>query len=605
MSALEVPSPRRSQGSATMADMLTAAASRHSHPALRYKDDGRWVDVSYPELGTIVREIAKGLIALGVDAADRVAILSNTRPEWTYADFAALCTGATVVPVYQTSSPEECGYVLEHSGSRVIFCEDSSQMEKVQRVREQCPHLEHVVACEGEASGALSLEALRARGREEVPDKLLDDRVGAVAPGDVATIIYTSGTTGPPKGCVLTHGNYRAHLDQLGAMIDVGDRAVFFVFLPLAHALTRITQMWGIDAGATLAYWERDVQRIVPNLGEVEPTHFASVPRIFEKIHTSATSQAAEAGAAKEKIFEWAVGVGCRVADRERRGKTPGAALRLRHALADRLVLSKIRGLFGPNLEFAFTGAAPIAPEILRFFAGAGVRVLEGYGMTETSAAATLNTPAEFEWGTVGRPLPASEVRTAEDGEVLIRGPHIFQGYYQDERGTAETLVDEWLHSGDLGSFDERGFLQITGRKKDLIVTSSGKNIAPSNIEESIKQSRWVSQAVVYGDRRSYLTAIVTLDPQEAPKLAERLGVDPDPAAMAGDDSVHAEIDKAVDAANQKVARIEQVKRFAILDHDLSMERGELTPTLKVKRNVVYERYEDVFEGLYEEQHAR
>ncbi|MDQ4129866.1 MAG: long-chain fatty acid--CoA ligase, partial [Actinomycetota bacterium] len=523
---------------------------------------------------------------------------SNTRPEWTYADFAALCAGATVVPVYQTSSPEECRHVLEHSMSRVVLCEDAEQVSKVEQVRDHCQMLEHVAIFEGEAEGALTLEALRDRGRDTAEEQL-EDRLGAVGPDDVATIIYTSGTTGPPKGCVLTHGNYRSHLDQLGATIDVGERALFFVFLPLAHALTRITQMWGIDAGATLAYWERDVQKIVPNLGEVEPTHFASVPRIFEKVHATATGRAEDAGAVKGKIFEWATRVGRKAAETEHAGATPGPGLRLRRAIADKLVLSKIRTIFGDNLELAFTGAAPIAPEILRFFAGAGVTILEGYGMTETSAAATLNTPSEVSWGTVGKPLPASEVRLADDGEVLMRGPHIFQGYYQDEQETAETLVDGWLHSGDLGSFTEDGFLQITGRKKDLIVTSSGKNIAPSNIEESIKQSRWVSQAVVYGDRRSYLTAILTLDPQEAPKLAEQLEVDPDPASMAGDDRVHGEVGKAVDAANQKVARIEQVKRFAILDHDLSQSEGELTPTLKVKRNVVYERYADVFEGLY------
>jgi long-chain acyl-CoA synthetase len=596
MSAQAAP-PASGTTPPTLARLALDAAARHAGSAVRFKEGDRWRTVSYRDFGTVVREIGRGLIALGVEPGDRVAILSNTRPEWTYADFGALCAGAVVVPVYQTNSPEECRYVLEHSGARVLFCEDGAQLAKIAEIRGDLPALEHLVAFEDGGDGVLSLDDLRARGAE-VGAEALDERAGALGPDDLATIVYTSGTTGPPQGCMLPHGNLSSDVAMCRQRVDFVDETVFYVFLPLAHVLTRVVQFLAVDVGAETAYWQRDPKKLVEEVGEVRPTHLPSVPRLFEKIHTTATARVAEAGGVKAKLFHWAVGVGSRSYARRR---SPGLVLRVQHAVADRLVLHKVRELFGGRVVMAITGAAPIDRSILEFFHGAGVPLLEGYGMTETSAVATLNTLEEHRLGTVGKPLPGCEVRIAEDGEVLMRGPNIFAGYYRNEEATKQDLRDGWLHSGDLGELDGEGYLTITGRKKDLIITSSGKNITPSAIEGAIRQSRWISQAVVYGDRRPYLVALLTLDPDEAGALAEKVGAgSPDPAALAQDPAVRAELQSAVDDVNRRLARIGQVKRFAVLERDLSQEDEELTPTLKVKRNVVYDRYAEDFERLYD-----
>ena len=590
----------------TIAALVLEAAGRYRGTAMRSPAAGGWTRTSYPQLGADVRAIAKGLMALGVQAGDRVAILSNTRAEWTIADFGAMCAGAVVIPVYQTNSPEECEYVLDHSGAMALFCEDDEQLAKVAEIRDALPKLEHVFRFEGESDGesddAITLDALREAGAE-VSDADLDARVAAIGSDDVATVVYTSGTTGPPKGCVLTHGNLRADIDGVLPRVGfaVGDDVVY-VFLPLAHVLTRIVQLVAVDAGAEMAYWRRDPKKIVEDVQLIKPTHLPSVPRIFEKIHTAATAKADAAGGAKAKIFHWAVGVGREVREREDRGGHPGLVLKAKYAAADKLVLHKIRDLFGGRMKLALSGAAPIDIEILEFFRAAGIWVLEGYGMTETCAVETLNTIEEHRFGTVGRPLPdVCEVKIADDGEVLMRGPNIFRGYLDNEEATRETLTpDGWLHSGDLGELDDDGYLSITGRKKDLIITSSGKNISPSNLENALKLCRWISQAVVFGDRRPYLTALLTIDPDEAGALAEKVGAtSKDPAELAKDPKVREALQAAVDETNRKFARIEQVKKFTVLERDLSHEEDELTPTLKVKRNVVYERYKDDFVALY------
>ncbi|MEA2149007.1 MAG: long-chain acyl-CoA synthetase [Solirubrobacteraceae bacterium] len=584
----------------TLAALVLDAAAKHQGTALRYALGGGWQRISYPALGEGVRQIAKGLMALGVQAGDRVAILSNTRAEWTLADFGAICAGAIVIPVYQTNSPEECQYVLEHSGATAIFCENEEQLGKLREIRGALPQLREVIAFEGKAEDALSMEGLRERGNE-VGDEQLDARVAGIAPGDVATIVYTSGTTGPPKGCMLTHANFRSAVDMVMARLDTRSDEVVYIFLPLAHVLTRLVQLFSIDAGSELAYWRRDPRKIVEDVAITQPTHLPSVPRIFEKIYTAATAKVAAAGGLKLKLFDWAFDVGRKVRALEREGRAPGRLLGKQYQLADALVLNKVRALFGGRIRLALTGAAPIDEEILSFFHAAGVWVLEGFGMTETSSIATLNTIPEHKLGTVGRAVPGTDLKIADDGEILIRGPQVFTGYYNDPAATAATLKDGWLYSGDLGEIDADGYLRITGRKKDLIITSSGKNVSPSNIETALTQSRWISQAVVYGDRRKYLTALLTIDADEAAALAETVGAkDSDVAALAADPAVRAELQKAVDESNKRFARVAQVKRFAILERDLSQEHEELTPTLKVKRNVVYERYADVFEGLYD-----
>jgi long-chain acyl-CoA synthetase len=579
------------RGAASIAALTLTAANDDSAPALTAAG-GR--TITHAELRRAAREIAAGLAHLGVEPGDRVAILAGTRPEWTLADLGALCAGAVVVPIYHTNSPAECRYILEHAGVRVIFAEDAAQLAKLDGFREQLPQLESAIVLAGEADGAVTLAELRSHGEL--------DRTAEVAADDVATIIYTSGTTGPPKGCVVTHAALRATVDMYTRRLelDSGPLSVY-LFLPLAHSLARVTELAVIGAGGTLQFWGGDPARIVDELAELHPTHFPAVPRIYEKIHSRVLSQVAAQGRLRRGAFRWALAEGARFRAAARRGTEPGRLLRLRHSAADRLVLSRVRSVFGDRLVFAMCGAAPVSREVLEFFDACGVLILEGYGMTETTAAATLNTAGSFRFGTVGRPLPGTEVSIADDGEVLMRGPHIFRGYFKNDEATHDTITDDgWLHSGDLGSIDEDGYLRITGRKKELLITSSGKNISAANIETALREIRWVSQAVVYGDNRSYLVALLTLDPEEVSALAARAGVEPEPATVAGDERVRAEIGREVEKINERFARIEQVKRFAILDRDLTQDRGELTPTMKVKRAVVYREFAEVFDSLYQ-----
>jgi long-chain acyl-CoA synthetase len=587
-------------GSKTIADLLPVAVERYAQKAaLRYKDDsGEWVQRSYAELGDTVRKLSLGLIDLGIAKGDKVAILSNTRPEWTYIDFAALEAGATVVPIYQTNSPDEVQYVLENSDAKAVVVEDDEQADKVRAVRDRAPKLEHVIRMTGSSEDAISLEELAARGADRT-DEEWRERWRSVGPDEICTIIYTSGTTGPPKGCVISHGNYRAMLDMVVEENVLGEDEVTYLFLPLAHSFALLIQLGTFELGSELAYWERDPLKIVPNLSEVRPTYFPSVPRIFEKIYTAATANVEKEGGLRKAIFWWSIGVGRRMRERERSGRKPGFLLRRQYEFADKQVLSKIRALFGGRLELAVTGAAPINPDILRFFDAAGLLILEGWGMTETSTAATIAKPDDFRFGTVGKPFRGCEITVADDGEILVKGPNVFQGYYKNEEATRETLKDGWLHTGDIGEIDEDGYIKITGRKKDIIITAGGKNITPANLEAEIKQHSLVSQCVVIGDRRPYLVALITLDPEEAAKFAKENGLDADPAALASSQAVRDSIQAHVDDVNERFARVEQVKKFSILPQDLSQEGGELTPTMKVKRNVVADKHSGEIERLY------
>src|SRR4051812_570830 len=567
-------------GAATLAAMALEAAQRYDGAALRYKEGDDWAELSWEELGTAIREIAAGLIDLGIEPGQRVAIFADTRFEWTLVDLGAIAAGAQVVPIYQTASVEEAEHVLKDSESRLVFCEDE---EKLEVAREAASDLavEHYVLLEGSADGAMTLDELRSRGSDP---STVDERVDDQSADDVFTLIYTSGTTGPPKGCVLTHANYRGNIEMVLDTIEMGEGDTVFVFLPLAHALSRMTQMVAIDTGTTLAYWSRDKKKAMDDMRQAAPTYFPAVPRIFEKIYEEAQKSAD--GLVKEKLFEKAVDIGRQVRELERAGDEPGPVLRKEYELADKQVLSKVRSLFGDNLRFALTGAAPVAKEMLEFFDACGVLILEGYGATETSAIATANTEDDFRFGTVGKALPGSEVKISDDtdddgaGEILIRGPHVFQGYHGLDDETSDSFDGDWFKTGDLGSLDDDGFLTIKGRTKEIIVTSSGKNITPTNIEKKIADASGIAQAVVYGDDRPYLVALVELED-------DSLGED--------------EVQKAVDAANSDLAKIEQVKKFKILDRELSQEGGEVTPTMKIKREKVYENFSEELEKLYED----
>jgi long-chain acyl-CoA synthetase len=479
-----------------------------------------------------------------------------------------------------------------NSEARAIVCEDASQEAKILEVRDRLPALAQIVVMDGPADDAIALEDVRERGRGGDRAELRR-RSDAVAPDDPFTFIYTSGTTGPPKGCVLTHANYRAVVDMCleTGVLESGETS--YLYLPLAHAFALLIQLVSFDVGGVIAYFGGDPKQIIPELSETRPTYFPSVPRIFEKLYTLVTSNGDP-----EQIAQ-AVAIGKKVRDLEIAGEEIPEELREPYAKADEMLFSKVRGAFGGQVRQAVTGAAPIAQDILEFFWACGVPVLEGYGMTETSTVATYSTREHHRFGTVGRALPGVQIRIADDGEVLIQGGNIFGGYYKMSDASFGAIDDGWLHTGDLGSLDEDGYLSITGRKKDIIITAGGKNLTPANIENDLKTSRWISQAVMHGDRRPYPVVLVTLDEEEIVPWAKEQGLPTDMPSLVREEKVQALVQGLLDEVNKKYAQVEQVKKFCILDHDLSQETGELTPTLKVKRNVVNEKYAELFDSLY------
>ena len=584
---------------ATVAALPAAAGERYGdRVAARHRVDGDWAQTTYAEEVAAIEEVALGLVALGIAPGDRVAILSDTRLEWTVSSYGISAAGAVVVPVYPTNSARECQWVLGDSGARAVICEDAEQIAKVEQVRGELPGLETVVAIEPGA-GDLSLDDLRARGRSG-DRTVLGERQGAVEPDSPYTIIYTSGTTGNPKGVVLTHRNAVSVCQMVKELAFISPGETTYLYLPLAHAFALTAQLASFDLGTMIVYYGGDTRKILEELIETKPTYLPSVPRIFEKLYTAAMKLRDQGGEEDRERFDQAVTLGVEVRRRRERGEEIPAAMEQAFAQADERLYGRVRGLFGGQINQAVTGAAPIASEILEFFYACGVPVLEGWGMTETTAVGTVATLDHFKFGTVGRPLPGVEVRIApEDGEILLRGPNVFAEYWSNAPATAETLVDGWLRTGDLGELDDEGYLSITGRKKDIIITAGGKNLAPANLENDLKQSRFISQAVMYGDRRPYPVALITLDAEEIVPWAQEQGLPEDVGELARTDAVRALVQNELDRANANYAQVEQIKRFAILDRDLSIEDGELTPTLKVKRAVVSERYSEIFDSLY------
>jgi long-chain acyl-CoA synthetase len=600
-------------GSRTIADLIPCAAAAYGeNTAIRYKRDDAWQDVSYSQLADVVQEIALGLIDVGIEPGERLCILGNTRPDWSYADMAATSAGAVVVPIYQTNSPEECLWVISDSDACAIVCENEEQLEKIAAIRDQVPGLRTIIVIDplsdaGMASGpsdsvkalgAVTLDEIRERGRSHGVEEL-EARRAAVRPQDPFTFIYTSGTTGPPKGCVLTHGNYRAIIDMIGEAGEIQGDEVIYLYLPLAHSFALLIQLAVFDLGGTLAYFGGDTKQIVPELMEVKPTYLPSVPRVFEKIYTLAQGAIQAKPREEQARAQAAIGLGVKVRDMINRGEPVPEELRKPFEEADAELFKTVRAIFGGNVRHATSGAAPIAKEILEFFWACGVPVLEGYGMTETATAATVSTVEHHRFGTVGRALPGVELKIADDGEILVKGPNIFNGYHNNADASFGAVEDGWLHTGDLGSVDDDGYLSITGRKKDIIITAGGKNLTPANIENDLKQCRWISQAVMHGDQRPYPVVLITLDEEEIPQFAGEHGLPTDIPSLAKSPEVRELIQQEIDRANAKYAQVEQVKKFAVLDHDLSQATGELTPTLKVKRNIVNEKYAQLFDELY------
>jgi long-chain acyl-CoA synthetase len=600
-------------GSKTIADLIPDAARTHAEKtAVRYKRDGSWQDVSYAQLADIVQEIGLGLIDIGIAAGERFCILANTRPEWSYVDMAATSAGAIVVPIYQTNSPEECHWVISDSDACAVVCEDEEQLAKIAAIRDSLPNLRTVIVIDpprgdapgnGNAAGessisAITLDEVRERGRGRGAAEL-EARRAAVRAEDPFTFIYTSGTTGPPKGCVLTHGNYRAIVDMIRTVGEIREEEVTYLYLPLAHSFALLIQLAAFDLGSTLAYFGGDTKQIVGELQEVKPTYLPSVPRVFEKIYTLAQGALQSQSAEEQQRTQQAIQLGLKVRALIAAEQPIPEELRAPFEEAEEKLFKNVRAIFGGRVRHATSGAAPIAKDILEFFWACGVPVLEGYGMTETATAATISTVEHHRFGTVGRALPGVELKIADDGEVLIKGPNIFNGYHNQAATSFGAVEDGWLHTGDLGSIDADGYLAITGRKKDIIITAGGKNLTPANIENELKQCRWISQAVMHGDQRPYPVVLITLDEEEIPVFAREHGLAEDIPSLSRDPAVHELIGKEVELVNSHYAQVEQVKKFVILDHDLSQATGELTPTLKVKRNVVNEKYAKLFDDLY------
>ena len=567
--------------------LLQQAQTRPNAIAYQAKVDGRWQPTTWRAFVDEVRLAARALIALGFPRGGKVAILGFNRPEWVILDHAAMMAGGAPAGIYTTCSAEEVQYIVHHSESLVVLVENAAQLAKIEAQRAAMPLLQTVVLMRGSsAPGTLTWDDFLAKG-QAVPESALDERIDQIEQSDLATLIYTSGTTGPPKGVMLSHGNLswtsRTLIDVSGGAVE-GDVALSY--LPLSHIAEQMaTVHMPASTGATI-YYAESIEKIGDNIKDCRPTVFFGVPRIWEKFHAALAAKLGELTGAKAKLVAWARKVCTQVNQYRDRGQAPPTMVDLQYRLAPKLVIGKLKAALGlDRARSLISGAAPIASDVLEFFASLDLPIREVYGQSEDCGPTSWNLPGKTKIGTVGPALPGLEVKLGDDGEILVRGPNVFLGYYKEPEATADALQDGWLCSGDLGAFDSDGFLTITGRKKEIIITAGGKNIAPKNIEAALKQSPIIGEAVVIGDRRKYLTALVTLDEIATKELPP--------------EQIRATVQAQIDAVNQSLARVEQVKKFAILDKPFAIESGELTPTLKIKRKVVAQNYAREIEAMY------
>jgi len=594
-----VPATLRVADDETLVDAVFANAARDAS-ALAYRrrgPDRRWSDVTAGAFAAEVTAVARGLIAAGVEPGDRVALLSRTRYEWTLVDYAILAVGAATVPIYETSSVEQIRWILSDSGAVAAVVETAKHAASVEQARDAAVELKvWRIAPEGDEPGAV--ERLVTRGAD-VPEEAVLERRRAVRADDLATLIYTSGTTGRPKGCALTHRNMQTEVRSVAELfpqlLNAGGSVL--LFLPLAHVFGKAIQCGATYTGTVIGH-TADVSDLVGDLKVFRPTFLLAVPRVFEKVYNSACQRAHDEG--KGKVFDLAEATAI-AWSRARDTGAPGIVLRLKHAVFDRLVFAKLRAAVGGRVVAAVSGSAPLGDRLGHFFRGAGLPVLEGYGLTETSAGITVNTLDAQRIGSVGRPVPGHSVRIADDGEILVKGPNVFRGYWKNDTATAEALTDGWFHTGDIGELDDAGFLTITGRKKELIVTAGGKNVAPAVLEDRLRAHPLVSQCIVVGDGKPFIAALVTVDTEALPGWLERSGKDTGTAVadLVDDADLRNAIGEAVAEANQAVSRAEQIREFRILPVDFSESGGEMTPTMKVKRAVVVDKYADDIAGIY------
>ncbi len=574
------------------------------NPALAHKPKGgTYQDISYTELGESVDAFSKGLNALGVQKEDRVAILSENRPEWAISDFGILKAGAVTVPMFSTLTAAQVGYILKDSGSKIICVSTSRQLEKVTAIRDEVPTLEQIIvfdALEDEPpAGVIQFEAvceLEGEGRETEASE-----------DDIATIIYTSGTTGDPKGVMLTHANFIFNLQACKSLIDVSDADVLLSFLPLSHVFERLGGHYvPLFSGAKIAYAESTFT-VAQNMREVAPTVMLSVPRLYETMHDRILRAVQEGSSLKQKIFHWGVSVGSAVSSAIQNGKKPSAVLQLQQNIADKLVFAKLKAATGGRLRFFVSGGAALPQSIAEFFHAAGILILEGYGLTETSPVISMNHPAGWKFGTVGAPVPGIEVHIAEDGEILTRGPHVMKGYFNNESATAEVIDEEgWFYTGDIGIVDEEGFVKITDRKKNIIVLSNGKNVAPQPIESELVQSPFINQILLVGNERKNLAALIVPNFDALKAWAEENGIetgstDGETPPLHETREVQQLVQSEIRDRLTDFADFEQVRRFTLLEQEFTQEADEMTPTLKLKRNVIIERYGDAIEEMYPE----
>ena len=577
-------------------NLTTTLWRRAAHPGgreiLRHHVDGAWRGLTWQQLANRVEAVAAGLIAEGVERGDRVALMASTRLDWTVADLAILAAGGVTVPLYETSSVDQSAWVLSDSGAKLAIAGSADNAKTLEAARPQVPALGDVFVLDDGG-----LDTLVERGDAGFRERVAD-RVAATGLNDVASIIYTSGTTGSPKGCTLSHGNLlstaRQSEVQLAELFQ--GEASTLLFLPLAHVFARVIQFTCLEGEAQIVYARR-VDSLADDLVVVRPTFLLAVPRVFEKVFNAAQRKAE---GPKARIFQLSVDVGGRWSEARNAGRSPGLVLTLAHRVMDKLVYGKLRAALGGRIRYCLSGGAPLTPHLAHFFEAAGIPIMEGYGLTETTAATAVNRVTSKRLGTVGLPNVGVEIQVADDGELLVRGPGNFQGYWHDEAATREVLdADGWFHTGDLGEIDDDGFVRITGRKKEIIVTAGGKNVAPAVLEERMKAHRLVSQAVVVGEGRPFIAALVTLDPEELAAFARDHGLDGEPAELARTPEVEAEVHKAVEHANRVVSRAESIRKVRILGRELSQEAGELTPKLSVRRQVVAATYADEIEQLY------
>jgi long-chain acyl-CoA synthetase len=605
MSMIATGGPRNSTPGTLNRLFFDAVDKYHKADALQVKRAGRYEPISHATLLDRIRRASLGLEELGIRAGDRVAILSENRPEWAVADYACLMLGVTNVPLYPNLPAEQIAYMLRDSGSVAIFVADAVQASKIAGIRAECPALRRTIAFDDGVAGVdMTLAALETHGAsvdDESRRRAFRARADGVRPDDVATIIYTSGTTGDPKGVMLTHDNIYSNVMAGAAAIPFEGRDTCLSFLPLSHIFERTGGHYlMLHTGTSIAYAE-SIDTVPANLVEVRPTLVLSVPRLYEKMYARVLENALAGGGVKKRIFFWARAVAERWADVKLAGGTPRGVLAAQYALAQRLVFSKLKARTGGRLRYFVSGGAPLAPDIDKFFYAAGLVILEGYGLTETSPVIAVNTPENFRLGSVGKPVPGVEVSIAADGEILTRGPHVMKGYFNKPAATAEAIdTSGWFHTGDIGELRD-GFLAITDRKKDIIVTAGGKNIAPQPIENRIKSNKYVSQAVMIGDKRKFPVVLVVPNWDSLEKWAKLRNLPwTDRAQLLEQPEVHSKMEREVLSELEGLARFELPKKIALVEHDFSIERGELTPTLKVKRRVVERTYKDLIDSLYE-----